>query len=165
MGLLAPRPRQHGMLHPKLRLAAQEKSNKKRKRSNAFSSATPVFLFKIVSALRGAHNGSGPATAGAWGRHQPPYPKISALFSKRNRFCFIKQLPPGFMPERASRGMQHPMLPGAWGEQPHKPKPPHPKISTLFSKNLLHKILCPQGHHLGCNIPCCRGCGASSPTK
>ena len=75
VGLLAPRPRQHGMLHPKLRLAAQEKSNKKRKRSNAFSSVTPVFLFVIALALREAHNGSGPATAGAWGRHQPPHPK------------------------------------------------------------------------------------------
>ena len=51
------------------------KSNKKRKHSNAFSSATPVFLFKIVSALREAHSGSGPATAGAWGRHQPPHRK------------------------------------------------------------------------------------------
>ena len=29
VGLLAPRPRQHGMLHPKLRLAAQEKSKEK----------------------------------------------------------------------------------------------------------------------------------------
>ena len=29
VGLLAPRPRQHGMLHPKLRLTAQEKSNRK----------------------------------------------------------------------------------------------------------------------------------------
>ena len=78
VGLLAPRPRQHGMLHPKLRLAAQEKSNRKRKRSNAFSSATPVFLFIIALALREAHSGSGPATAGAWGRHQPPHRKISA---------------------------------------------------------------------------------------
>ncbi len=27
------------------------------------------------------------------------------------------------------------------------------------------QVLCPQGHHLGCNIPCCRGRGASSPTN
>ena len=68
------------------------KSNRKRKRSNAFSSATPVFLFKIASALRGAHRGSGPATAGVWGRHQPPHPNTSAPISKRNRCCFIKNL-------------------------------------------------------------------------
>ena len=39
-----------------------------------------------------------------------------------------------FMLKRAPCGMQHPMLPGAWGEQPHKPKPPHSKISAPFSK-------------------------------
>ncbi len=82
VGLLAPRPRQHRMLHPKLRLTAQKKSNRKRKRSNAFSSVTPVFLFVIAPALRGAHNGSGPATARAWGRHQPPHESILTLFSK-----------------------------------------------------------------------------------
>ena len=37
VGLLAPRPRQHGMLHPKLRLAAQEKSNEKKIFCSAFS--------------------------------------------------------------------------------------------------------------------------------
>ena len=84
VGLLAPRPRQHRMLHPKLRLTAQEKSNRKRKHSNAFSSATPVFLFKIVSALREAHSGSGPATAGAWGRHQPLHESILTLLSKNH---------------------------------------------------------------------------------
>ena len=89
------------------------KSNRKRKRNNAFSSVMPVFLFVIASALREAHDGSGPATAGAWGRHQPPHPKTSASFSKRNRLCFIKQFPLDFMPARASLGMQHPMLP--WG--------------------------------------------------
>ena len=82
VGLLAPRPRQHGMLHPKLRLTAQEKSNRKRKHSNAFSSATPVFRIRIVSALREAHSGSGPATAGAWGRHQPPHESTLTLLSK-----------------------------------------------------------------------------------
>ena len=91
-GLLAPRPRQHGMLHPKLRLTAQEKSNRKRKRNNAFSSVTPVFLFVIASALREAHDGSGPATAGVWGRHQPPHSKIFTPSSKKNRLCFIKNL-------------------------------------------------------------------------
>ena len=30
VGLLAPRPRQHGMLHPKLRLTAQEKATKRK---------------------------------------------------------------------------------------------------------------------------------------
>ena len=39
-----------------------------------------------------------------------------------------------FMPARASFGMQHPMLPGAWGEQSHKPKPPHPKTSAPTSQ-------------------------------
>ena len=120
VGLLAPRPRQHGMLHPKLRLTAQEKSNRKRKRSNAFSSATPVFLFKIASALREAHNGSGPATAGAWGRHQPPHRKNLCAGSPNFPSCF----------------------------------------SAFFAP-----FLCPQGHHLGCNILCCRGRGVSSPTN
>ena len=55
VGLLAPRPRQHGMLHPKLRLTAQEKSNRKRKHSNAFSSATPIFpLQNCISIARSA---------------------------------------------------------------------------------------------------------------
>ena len=84
VGLLAPHPRQHGMLHPKLRLAAQEKAIEKENTSNAFSSATPVFLFIIALALREAHNGSGPATAGAWGRHQPPHESILTLLSKNN---------------------------------------------------------------------------------
>ena len=39
-----------------------------------------------------------------------------------------------FMPTRAPFGMQHPMLPGAWGEQPHKPKPPHLKTSAPTSQ-------------------------------
>ena len=187
MGLLAPHPRQHGMLHPKLRLTAQEKSNRKRKRNNAFSSVTPVFLFVIASALRGAHRGSGPATAGVWGRHQPPHPKTSAPFSKRNRGCFIRNLrrilcPKGrnlglnalrlrggmgaaqapisephplqtreaFLLKRAPCGMQHPMLPGAWGEQSHKPKPPtsknlcanFPNIPRYFSA-FSAPFLCP----------------------
>ena len=60
------------------------KSNRKRKHSNAFSSATPVFLFVIALALREAHNGSGPATAGAWGRHQPPHESILTLLSKNH---------------------------------------------------------------------------------
>ena len=60
------------------------KSNRKRKHSNAFSSATPVFLFIIALALREAHNGSAPATAGAWGRHQPPHESILTLLSKNN---------------------------------------------------------------------------------
>ena len=30
--------------------------------------------------------------------------------------------------------MQHPMLPGVWGEQPHKSNPPHESILTPFSK-------------------------------
>ena len=37
VGLLAPRPRQHRMLHPKLRLTAQEKSNEKKIFCSAFS--------------------------------------------------------------------------------------------------------------------------------
>ena len=58
------------------------KSNRKRKRNNAFSSVMPVFLFIIASALREAHDGSGPATAGAWGRHQPPHESTLTLLSK-----------------------------------------------------------------------------------
>ena len=38
----------------------------------------------------------------------PPHPKISALFSKRNRFCFINQFPPGFMPARVEFGIKRP---------------------------------------------------------
>ena len=117
----------------------------------------PTTLYECAQVLREAHDGSGPATAGVWGRHQPPHESILAPFSKCNRLCFIKSYPPGFMPERASLGMQHPVLPGAWGEQPHKSKPPHPKPSTLFSKNHLHKILCPRGHHLGLNALRLRG--------
>ena len=37
------------------------------------------------------------------------------------------------MPVRASLGMQHPMLPGAWGEQPHKI---NTRISTRARRNL-----------------------------
>ena len=42
-------------------------------------------------------------------------------------YCF-------FLRREAQFGMQHPMLPRAWGEQPHKPKPPHENILTPFSK-------------------------------
>ena len=156
VGLLAPRPRQHGMLHPKLCLTAQEKSSRKRKRNNAFSSVTPVFLFVIASALREAHDGSGPATAGVWGWHQPPHKSILTLLSKI--ICA------GLMPARASLGMQHPMLPGAWGEQPHKTNPPPPKTSAPVSQTFQAvfsafsaPVLCPQGHHLGLNALRLRG--------
>ena len=81
---------------------------------------------ECAQVLRGAHGGSGPATAGVWGRHQPPHSKTSALFSKI--------ISAGFMPARASLGMQHPMLPGAWGEQPHKAKTPYESILASFSK-------------------------------
>ena len=62
-----------------------------------------------------------------------------------------------FLLKRAPCGMQHPMLPGAWGEQPHKPKPPHSKIFTPFSKNHFRRILCPRGHRLGLNALRLRG--------
>ena len=39
-----------------------------------------------------------------------------------------------FLLKGAPCGMQHPMLPGAWGEQSHKPKPPHPKTSAPTSQ-------------------------------
>ena len=149
------------------------RSNRKRKHSNAFSSATPVFRFKIVSALRGAHNGSGPATAGVWGRRKPPYPNrilcktAKPLCPKGHRLgctshvaggvgraapqnkpptfknlcasfpnilsCFFNVFCTFFMPARASLGMQHPMLPGVWGEQPHKM---NTRISTRARHNL-----------------------------
>ena len=58
-----------------------------------------------------------PCCRGAWGeqphKSKPPHSKISALFSKRNRFCFIKQFPPGFMPIRASFGIKRPAF--TWG--------------------------------------------------
>ena len=43
-------------------------------------------------------------------------------------YCF-------FLRRKAQFGMQHPMLPGAWGEQPHKINPSHPKTSASFSKS------------------------------
>ena len=46
-------------------------------------------------------------------KQKPPHPKIFALFSKRNRLCFIKQLPLGFMPARASFGIKRPAF--TWG--------------------------------------------------
>ena len=46
------RPGNMGCCIPNCALRRRKKSNRKRKRSNAFSSATPVFLFKIASALR-----------------------------------------------------------------------------------------------------------------
>ena len=112
VGLLAPCPRQHGMLHPKLRLTAQEKAIEKenillhlftkicasfmpegqnlelnalRLRGGMGATRAPIFshrLCKCAQVLRGAHGGSGPATAGAWGRHQPPHESILTLFSK-----------------------------------------------------------------------------------
>ena len=48
--------------------------------------------------------------------------------------CFLKSSPQDLMPARASLGMQHPMLPGAWGEQPHKAKTPYESILASFSK-------------------------------
>ena len=81
------------------------KSNRKRKRNNAFSSVMPVFLFIIASALREAHDGSGPTTAGAWGRHQPPHESIRRLLSKI--------ISTEFMPGRASFGIKRPAF--TWG--------------------------------------------------
>ena len=42
-------------------------------------------------------------------------------------YCF-------FLRRKAQFGMQHPMLPGAWGEQPHKLESPHENTLALFSK-------------------------------
>ena len=39
-------------------------------------------LCECAQVLREAHDGSGPATAGAWRRHQPPHESTLALFSK-----------------------------------------------------------------------------------
>ena len=72
---------------------------------------------ECAQVLRGAHGGSGPATAGVWGRHQPPHSKTSALFSKI--------ISAGFMPARASHGMQHPMLPGGVGRAAPQNKHTH----------------------------------------
>ena len=109
-----------------------------------------------------------PMLPGAWGeqphKSNPPHESIRASFSKRNRLCFIKQSPLGLMPARASHGMQHPMLPGAWGEQPHKSNPPHPKTSAPVSQTFQAvlsafsaPVLCPQGHRLGLNALRLRG--------
>ena len=72
-------------------------------------------------------------------------------------YCF-------FLRRKAQFGMQHPMLPGAWGEQPHKTNPPHESTLAPFSKrNRLYfiknfrRILCPQGHLLGLNALRLRG--------
>ena len=51
-------------------------------------------------------------------------------------------------------------LPGRGGGiSPHIKKP-----LRRFLKSF-PQGLCPQGHHMGCNILCCRGRGASSPTN
>ena len=42
---------------------------------------------------------------------------------------------------------------------------PHMKAFVGYFLKSSPQPLCPQGHHLGCNILCCRGRGASSPTK
>ena len=42
---------------------------------------------------------------------------------------------------------------------------PHMKALLHYFLKSSPQPLCPQGHHLGCNIPCCWGRGASSPTK
>ena len=56
------------------------------------------------------------------------------------------------------------MLPGAWGEQPHKSNPPHPKTSAPVSQTFQAvfsafsaPVLCPQGHRLGLNALRLRG--------
>ena len=50
-----------------------------------------------------------------------------------------------FLRLKAQFGMQHPMLPGAWGEQPHKSNPPHESILTPLSKNHLHRFYAREG--------------------
>ena len=117
MGLLAPRPRQHRMLHPKLRLTAQEKSNEKKIFCSAFSqkicaSFMPEGQNLELNAL---------CLRGGMGAAQAP------IYNDSSRMC------EAFMPARASLGMQHPMLPGAWGEQPHKI---NTRISTRARRNL-----------------------------
>ena len=42
---------------------------------------------------------------------------------------------------------------------------PHMKALLRYFLKSSPQSLCPKGHRVGCNIPCCRGRGASSPTK
>ena len=118
VGLLAPRPRQQWMLHPKLRLKAQEKSNEKKIFCSAFSqkicaSFMPEGQNLELNAL---------CLHGGMGATQAP------IYNDPLRMC------EAFMPARASLGMQHPMLPEAWGEQPHKTNPPYSKTSAPVSQ-------------------------------
>ena len=114
------------------------------------------------------------------------FPKLSKLFF--NVFCTF------FMPVRAQFGIKRPAFTRGHGgdASPHiqrlstnvrkscakrtmgvaLPLPgrgggisPHMKAFVGYFLKSSPQPLCPQGHHLGCNIPCCRGRGASSPTK
>ena len=69
-----------------------------------------------------------------------------------------------FLRRKAQFGMQHPMLPRAWGEQPHKAKTPYESILASFSKrNRLCFIkqfpssFMPEGQNLGLNALRLRG--------
>ena len=106
-----------------------------------------TFPFRCLLMRREAQLGiKRPAfTRGVRGRRKPPH--RAGFFAKVRRFYA----------RRASFGMQHPMLPGAWGEQPHKRKPQHESIRVAFSKNHFRRILCPKGHSLGLNALRLRG--------
>ena len=160
VGLLAPRPRQHGMLHPKLRLTAQEEAIEKENTATHFQAQHLFSASKLYRHCAERTMGVALPLPGCGGDASP---HIRTASSAKPRSLY------------AQKGIvwdAHPMLPGAWGEQPHKTNPPHSKTSAPVSQTFQAvfsafsaPVLCPKGHHLGCNIPCCRGRGASSPTK
>ena len=113
VGLLAPRPRQHGMLHPKLRLTTQEKAIEKENAATLFQaqhlfSSSKLYRHCAKRTMRVAL-----PLPGRGGGISPHIQKTSVSFSKRNRLCFIKQSLLGFMPVRASFGIKRPAF--TWG--------------------------------------------------
>ncbi len=124
--LLAPRPRQHGMLHSKLRLTAQEKAIEKENTATHFQAQHLFSASKLYQHCAKRTMGVALPLPGRGGGISP---HMKALLH-----CFLKSSPQDLMPLRVSFGMQHPMLPRAWGEQPHKAKTPYESILASFSK-------------------------------
>ena len=105
VGLLAPHPRQHRMLHPKLLLAAQEKAIEKENTATHFQAQ---HLFSSSKLYRHCAERTMGVALPLPGRGGGISPHMKAFLR-----CFLKSSPQDLMPARASFGIKRPAF--TWG--------------------------------------------------
>ena len=119
-------PRKRRAFNPKLRLTAQEKAIEKENTATHFQAQ---HLFSASELYQHCAKRTVGVALPLPGRGGGISPHMKALLR-----CFLKSSPQDLMPARASFGMQHPMLPRAWGEQPRKTNFQNESIRASFSK-------------------------------